>query len=136
MTVKKSLLGFIASVKKDIKIKLTFCLTKKNKFCGFFLYFWPKWGRGIPPGFFGTKNCSNFPYICSSIFFKQDFLYVLLVIVTITESQILAAKLPKLQDQNMAIFQTLYWALPRGINHGGTGPGRMEECCNIFLCRF
>ena len=63
-------------------------------------------------------------------------LLVLLVTITMTKSQILTSKLPKLQDQNMTIFQTLYWVLPQWNYHGGTAPGRMEECCNAFYMQF
>ena len=59
--------------------------------------------------FFGQKTAINLPVEVSEFFFfKQDLLHVILVTITITESQSLAVKLPKLQEQNMTIFPALY----------------------------
>ena len=99
-------------------------------------YFWTKWGA-FYADFFAQKTALNFLIWVPAMKFLNRTCYLsLLVTITMTESQILASKLPKLQDQNMTIFQTLYWVLPQWNYHGGTAPGRMEECCNAFYMQF
>ena len=45
--------------------------------------------------------------------------------INLIKIQIFAAKELKLRIQNMAILQTLHWALPLWNYHSGTAPGRI-----------